>query len=108
MNRVNRKFNWILGFVGFIISLFIITAPDEVDYNEWLSSKQGIICDHSGLESGCKMGDRAINRDTREIKNARIYLQVRETFSQSNKEYDIKAVGVLNHFFDMSSFTIYD
>lgn len=35
-------------------------------------------------------------------------MQVKEKYSEENKVYEIKAIGVFNHFFDYSSITIHD
>jgi hypothetical protein len=104
---------WIASSIGVaaLLMLFVVTCPDEEDYDAWLAEKHDITCEfsESAHSQVCKRGEESIEWQSKYVRSLPFYMQVvDDRYIADNKEYSIRAFGILNHFFDYSQFTIYN
>ncbi|OXM15177.1 hypothetical protein [Paenibacillus herberti] len=105
---MRNALKWVVGAVGAIILISILTCPNEADYYKWLSKEYNIICVNTGFGDECRERGAEIEWKSRAVKSAWVFMSVKEEYIQANTDYQIQAVGVFNHFFDYSKISVYD
>ncbi|OME89791.1 hypothetical protein BK123_25875 [Paenibacillus lautus] len=96
MKKLIRRMVAILVLVLIILA---VTCPNEADYNRWLSKEYGITCVNTGIENKCSKSGKEIRFKSGHIKHAAIYMGVEQIYTEDNKDYQLRAVGILNTFF---------
>lgn len=105
---MKKVLKWTLGLVGGLFVTLLLTCPNEADYDKWLSSEHQINCVNTGVDVKCTKQGIEVERQARHFRNAGVYFQVEDGYADGNKVYEIKAIGILKHFFDYSSITTID
>lgn len=103
-----KAIKWIRVVVLLLVILLIVTCPDDDDYNEWLADRHGITCVWDGSARKCNKNGVEIKFKSSHIQSAVVYMKGENTFTVRNERYDIKAIGILNQFYDFSTYSIYD
>ncbi len=100
---MNNVMKGALGLAGAALIVLVMTCPNEEDYTKWLSTEHGIVCVNTGSDMGCRRQEAEVKWNSRYIMHAGIYMQVKDKYAEGNMDYEIKAFGIFNHFFDYSS-----
>lgn len=100
---MSNALKWALGLVGAVLIVLVMTCPNEAGYTKWLSKEHGIVCVNTGFDIGCKRQEAEVKWKSRYIMHAGIYTQVKDKYAEGSMDYEIKAFGILHHFFDYSS-----
>ncbi|RCW48609.1 hypothetical protein DFP97_106313 [Paenibacillus prosopidis] len=96
--------------LGIVLILLVFTCPNDNDYKLWLAKKYGISCEVGGPEQIilCKRGQNPIEWEGKHVQSLPFFMKVEDRYTEANKEYTIRAIGILNFFFDYSIISVYD
>ncbi|PJN56415.1 hypothetical protein PAEVO_31380 [Paenibacillus sp. GM2FR] len=97
MKKLIRR---LVAMLVLVLIILAVTCPNEADYNRWLSKEYGVTCVNTGTENKCSKSGKEIRFKSGHRTYAAIYMGVEQTYSEDNKDYQLRAVGILNTFFE--------
>ena len=97
MKKLIRR---IVAILVLVLIILAVTCPNEADYNRWLSKEYGITCVNTGIENKCSKSGKEIRFKSGHRKHAAIYMGVEQIYTEDNKDYQLRAIGILNTFFE--------
>ncbi|MDM5227249.1 hypothetical protein QUF73_13655 [Cytobacillus sp. NJ13] len=108
MKVKERRFAVGIFTVILLIAIMVLTTPTKDEFDKWILTENGIVCNNIGWNEECTKDNQIIWSSSSHFRNAAIFASYESDFEfQNGEQFTFRILGIFGTFFKMKDGNIW-